>query len=119
MRVIVCGGRDYADTAFFDDMMFRLHLEHGFTVVVHGAAPGADTLAKLWAEKNSIIQEPHPANWKTYGNGAGPIRNREMAKLGARLCIAFPGGRGTDNMVRTANSFQIPVIRPKKTAREK
>jgi len=32
-----------------------------------------------------------------------------MADAGADLCIAFPGGRGTADMVRRARAAGIPV----------
>src|SRR5690606_30354012 len=51
----------------------------------------------------------YPADWRRHGRAAGPIRNQEMADAGADLCIAFPGGRGTADMVRRARAAGIPV----------
>jgi hypothetical protein len=39
------------------------------------------------------------------------MRNEEMAASGIDLCIAFPGGRGTEDMVRRAEEYEIPVVR--------
>lgn len=66
--------------------------------LVHGDSNGADKLAAMWAFYNDLEVEPHPANWKRHGVGAGPIRNLEMALSGIDFAILFPGGVGTDNM---------------------
>jgi predicted Rossmann-fold nucleotide-binding protein len=42
---------------------------------------------------------------------AGHYRNQEMADTGADLCIAFPGGRGTADMVRRAAAAGIEIRR--------
>jgi hypothetical protein len=39
------------------------------------------------------------------------MRNTDMAAKGATICIAFPGGRGTENMVEQAKLHSIPVLR--------
>lgn len=83
-------------------------------VVVHGACPsGADSLASGWARANKVKIERHPADWKTHGRAAGPIRNREMVKLGADICLAFirdnsRGASGTADMTEKAG---IPTLR--------
>lgn len=112
MKVLVCGGRDFNDAAHVFVMMTELHQSLGpFTCVVHGAARGADTLAGIWAKQNDIEVREYPADWRTHGRAAGVLRNRQM--LDAEhpdLVIAFPGGRGTDNMVKTARELGFSVI---------
>ncbi len=51
------------------------------------------------------------AKWETYGKAAGPIRNREMLLNLPALVVAFPGGKGTADMVRQAERAGIPVRR--------
>lgn len=112
MRVIVCGGRKFEDRA---RVFAALDLAHGrrpITTVVHGDAPGADRLAKEWAQAREVEQEAHPADWKKLGPVAGPVRNDRMASRGADGCIAFPGGTGTADMCRRAQAAGIPVWRP-------
>lgn len=78
----------------------------------HGDCPtGADTYASAWAFELGLEQEKHPADWSKHGNAAGPIRNQEMAKLGAALCFAFWDGksRGTLNMIECAARAGIPI----------
>lgn len=112
-RVIVCGGRDFADRELIARTLYQALDVRSTdqTVVVHGAARGADRLAAEIAENWGLATEAHPADWKAHGKGAGPVRNEEMARLGADLCIAFPGGAGTADMVRRAEAHGIPVMR--------
>jgi len=116
-RVLVCGGRDYADS----DQLFRVldvaHLANPIVCLIHGAARGADTLAAGWATRNSISCEAYPAHWERDGNAAGPIRNRKMLEDGKpHLVIAFPGGKGTANMVKQAEAAGVPVVRVRKAS---
>lgn len=47
-----------------------------------------------------------------YGKSAGPIRNQTMLDDGKPdLVLAFPGGRGTADMVAKAEKHGIPVRR--------
>ena len=107
MRVIVCGGRDYADRSAVGGVLGMLR--DGVTIV-HGAAPGADRLAAVEATLRGLDVEAHPAYWNAYGKAAGPIRNQRMLDAGAELVIAFPGGRGTADMVRRSREAGIVVL---------
>jgi len=87
-------------------------MEHGGDItIVHGAAQGADRIAHQEAQKAGLLVEPHPADWEKHGKAAGPIRNIEMARLGADLCIAFWDGQstGTAHMMDEARKQGIPV----------
>lgn len=137
-RVLVCGGRDYgcirngcppeamlyesrraaAQARLLFDTLDMVKVDRGISVVIHGAATGADALARLWAERQLLADDPYPANW--YPNGrkggldksAGPRRNAKMIAEGKPdLVIAFPGGSGTDDCCRRAEAAGIPVIR--------
>lgn len=85
---------------------------------VHGAAPGADTLAgeavrlRRVILRDDVTEERHPADWAKHGRAAGPIRNREMLASGIDRVYAFrlPGDSpGTDHMVRIAQEAGVPV----------
>lgn len=121
MRVLVCGGRDFDDWdllsytlyTIFNDGVRDLTLPF---VVITGDACGADWLARAWAKYkkidfNSISYEGYPADWKTHGKAAGSIRNQQMLDEGKPdLVVAFPGGRGTADMVKRAKRANIEVI---------
>jgi hypothetical protein len=83
-------------------------------VIVQGECPygGVDLVAKQWADGiTDITSEGHSANWSLHGKAAGPIRNSEMVKLGADLCLAFPApsSRGTWDCIRKAVDAGIPT----------
>lgn len=117
-RVLVTGGRAFADRAFVGRALQALHDSLGIEVVIHGDARGADSLARQWAVDHGIQHDPYPAQWdkvdgiavsalRRHPNGslydphAGWHRNREMVRLSCPThAVAFPGGRGTDDMCR-------------------
>lgn len=111
MRVIVCGGRAFDDYERLERELDQLHERYRFSVVIHGAAYGADRFAEKWAKSRQIEIESVPANWKRFGKQAGPFRNAEMLRRKPELVIAFPGGRGTADMVEKALAAHIKVIR--------
>ncbi len=109
MRVLVCGGRDFCDTALAYKALDRLHREHGFDVLIEGDARGADRIAGYWARRSGIDNLRFPADWSAHGKAAGPIRNQRMIDEGKPdLVVAFPGGRGTADMVSRAEKAGIP-----------
>ena len=62
----------------------------------------------LWHELGVPVDE-FPADWKQYGRSAGHIRNREMAVY-ADILIVFPGGKGTENMMKQAGEHGLKTM---------
>lgn len=112
VRVIVCGGRDYFDRAAVWHWLDHLVLKRDIIELIHGAAPGADSLAGEWAAERRVACTPCPADWKAHGKRAGPLRNAHMLTLRPDGVVAFPGGRGTEDMVMQAIAAGLPVWRP-------
>lgn len=113
MRVLVCGGRAYRDEASVFYALDRFHQRHPITVLIHGGARGADSLAHAWATSKQVPVEVYPADWKRYGKAAGYRRNTQMLTEGKpRVVIAFPGGRGTADMVKQAAGADVTVWGP-------
>ena len=110
MRVLVTGGRDFSNRELLFETLDRLHAVRGFTVLIHGDANGADRLAGEWGAARGVTVEVHPADWKKHGRAAGPIRNQKMLEEKPDLVVAFPGGRGTADMVRKAKQAGLEVI---------
>ena len=117
MRVLVCGGRNYNNRDLIHNTLCDLNIDRGpITYVIHGAATGADHEAMIWtqmmAESGRKIKHcPFVADWHTHGKAAGPIRNQRMIDEGKPdLVLAFPGGKGTKDMVSKAKKAGIEVI---------
>jgi hypothetical protein len=122
MRVLVCGGRDYADKDRLRGELSLLHAVLSFDTVIHGncgqvdhktmrVVRGADLMAKEWALDSGIMQVPYPADWTTHGKAAGPLRNQAMLDHGKPdLVVKFAGNRGTADMVRRAKAAGVRVI---------
>lgn len=108
-RVMVCGGRHYADREFVRSAIDR----HTSPVdeLVCGGCSGADELCAAYALSRGMKVEVHRADWDRYGRAAGPIRNRGMARSDIDLCIAFPGRRGTRNAVDECIDAGVDVVR--------
>ena len=109
MKAIICGGRDYEFTEANYCALDKLCEELPVTEVVSGCAPGADACGEKWAVRRSISIKQFPADWAGQGRKAGPLRNQQMADY-ADVCIAFPGGKGTEDMVRKATKRGLRVF---------
>lgn len=112
MKILVCGGRDYNDQEkLYSELDKIVHAQSGLCTIISGCAKGADTLAIWYARDSSLPCEEYPADWKQYGRAAGHIRNQQMLDEGQPdLVVAFPGGRGTANMIERSKKAGVPVI---------
>jgi len=110
-KVLVCGGRNYNDKEKVSEVLNYLHEHKGMTIIICGGCSGADDLAERWANANGVHCASVKARWTKYGNAAGPVRNMVMASLMPNICIAFPGGKGTENMIGICEVNGIPVKR--------
>lgn len=111
MKVLVCGGRTYSDYEKVSQVLGVIdHHEYTITEIIQGGAAGADALAKRWALENNVDCKEFKADWTKYGRGAGPIRNKTMLTVGQpTMVVAFPGSKGTANMIRQAKDAGIRV----------
>lgn len=124
MRILVCGGRDFDDYPLLNSTLNDICDEFNlwFTpdkymnclpkieCLIHGGAKGADMWADYWAVHNWVPILEFKANWDLHGKSAGPIRNKQMLDEGKPdLVIAFPGGRGTANMIQQARKAGVKV----------
>lgn len=110
-RVLVCGGRDYADYHTVFEVLDGLHRGTGISVILEGGALGADRFARHWAQQRGVDYHTFEAEWHL-GRSAGPIRNARMLAEGKPdLVIAFPGRKGTQNMVDQAFAARVPISR--------
>ena len=111
MKVLVCGGRNYKSIKELNDFLNTFHARHQITLLITGAAKGADRLADGWASRQGIARAIFPANWIGEGHSAGFKRNRRMIDItNPDVVIAFSGGPGTANTVEQAKRVKIVTI---------
>lgn len=124
MRVLVCGSRTFTNKepihALLNGLNWSATSLHDLDItIISGMAPGADTIAALWAMQEEEYEGPgllpFPADWERHGIAAGRIRNRQMLDEGKPdLVVAFVDkplaeSRGTAHMVRIAKEAGVPT----------
>jgi predicted Rossmann-fold nucleotide-binding protein len=113
MRILVCGGRDYRNVSAVINALAALHAKRPITALIEGGAKGADQIARAWAEQCGWPVLTFKADWQRHGKRAGPLRNARMIAEGRPDgVIAFPGGRGTADMVSQARAAGLTVWEP-------
>lgn len=110
MIVVVTGGRDFTDATLVDRALSHVHRETPIRLLIHGDCRGADRTCEAWAIENGIETKAMPADWKNEGRAAGPLRNGRMLNEKPDLVVAFPGGRGTANMMNQTLSRGVELV---------
>ena len=112
-RVVIAGCRDYNNydeaKSYIDFCLSDIRKENDI-VIVSGCASGADAIGERYAKENGFEVEKYPADWKKYGRGAGPKRNRQMAEI-SDYVICFWNGKstGTKSMIDYAEKYNKPI----------
>lgn len=118
MRAIICGGRDFCKTLEGVNLVRQwLYNNRPDFVIIGGDdstyKDGVDATVYAWCRDWGWPCAVVPAWWTADGRSAGPKRNARMLLLNADTCIAFPGGRGTADMVSRARVAGLNVIEVK------
>lgn len=109
MKILVCGGRAFTNYQLVHDTL--LPYIDWDTTIIEGGANGADKCASIFASFYNVHHQQYKAEWSKYGKSAGYRRNIQMLEAGKPdLVIAFPGGKGTTNMVEIARKAGVKVI---------
>lgn len=116
IRLLVCGGRHYAERAFLKQALDAVRRKHTIEVLIHGGCPldpdggSADMLADEWAMHSSVpvlavpVRAPLDGLWPA----AGPKRNRRMRDTTKPTHgVAFKGDRGTKDMIKALREIGI------------
>lgn len=125
LRLVVTGGRNYADEATVRWALESLHQAYTIGTLIHGDASGADRLCRDWATAAGVSTLDMPADWNdlsepcvlryrrdgsAYNVLAGFNRNQRMIDVGQpNYAVAFPGGRGTNDMCQRITEARIPL----------
>lgn len=110
MKTIIAGSRTLG-AAHLASALLLCPWTHEISIVVSGCAPGIDIAGEDWAWRRRLPIERHFADWKRFGRGAGPMRNREMANS-AEALLAVHDGRspGTADMIAVARARRLRVF---------
>lgn len=109
MKIVIAGGREFNNYELLREKCDEI-IDSNFAEIVSGGAKGADTLGETYAKERGYDVKLFPADWKTHGRKAGPIRNLQMAEYGDML-IAFWDGNssGTRNMIENGKKLGLVV----------
>lgn len=131
IRVLICGSRDWKDGGPIQAILRQYHAA-GPTVLIHGAARGADSQADYHARRLGIEVFPFPAKWQEHEDGwcpgdwcrygsrgycvaAGFRRNQQMIDVGRPgVCWGFVNkpledSKGTKDMLDRAATAVVPT----------
>jgi len=117
VSVVLCtGGRDFDDVdtvcLTLDHIADVAKLASPVSRVIVGDARGADAWVGYWARARNKLLVVYEADWAKHGKRAGILRNAQMlAESKPDIVVAFPGGRGTADMVRRAEKAGVRVWR--------
>ena len=115
MKVIIAGSRNFYKYELLkqkcDEVLCDFIINGENIEVVSGKARGADEIGERYAAERGFTIKLFPAEWETYGNRAGTIRNAEMAGYADAL-IAFWDGysSGTKNMISLSEKKGLRVF---------
>lgn len=81
--------------------------------LIEGCAKGVDKIACQW-DKEGVVHSHFPADWASFKNAAGPIRNQKMARANPDLGITFiregtEWSRGSGHMKKLLVLQDTPV----------
>lgn len=110
VRVLVSGSRDWKDVKTVARVLSKLPKD---TVIIHGDAPGLDTIAGTVAKNMGLTVEAYPADW-SIGRRGGLLRNSEMLTKDIDFVIAFRtkmNSKGTNDCIFKATVRGLQVIK--------
>lgn len=125
MRILITGSRNWTNESTIARAISRIIEVGGYyppanglsdvTLVHGGCRTGADAIADELGfdltHTYGLQVERHPAKWRRFGKRAGYLRNAEMVRLGADVCLAFirDHSRGATMTARLAQEAGIPT----------
>ena len=107
MKIAIIGSRNFTNYKLLQEILEQYKPK--ITLVVSGAAKGADSLGEKWALENNIQTLIFPADWNQYGKRAGFIRNEDIIK-NCDCCVAFWDGesKGTKHSLSLCKKYNKP-----------
>lgn len=112
LKVIIAGSRDFSNYDLLREKCDNILSQvQGDIIVVSGTSKGADILGERYARERGYQIVYFAPNWRLYGAGAGPVRNREMAAYSdaAIVFMKQEGSKGSQNMIQQAEKWGLKV----------
>ena len=112
MKILVCGSRTWHGLDIIEDALRPYTGGQPNVTIIHGGAPGADSIAGHVAYLMGYHIQVYRANWRQYGRAAGYMRNKQMLMEGKPdLVLAFWDGKsaGTKMMIELAKKAGVEV----------
>lgn len=118
--ILITGSRDWTDQDIIRNALTEFSDRK--VLVIHGKCKGADIIAGNIAEKLGFDISSSPADWKTFGRAAGPIRNKKMVdetleykKMGINTVVlafhdSLDNSKGTGHCVKLAIKNCLDVV---------
>ena len=111
MKVLVCGGRAYADHAAIFDALDTVDRRRPIKAIIEGGESGADAIARDWAESRRVRLRSFSGVEADDEESRWSKRNQQMLDEGRPdLIIAFPGARRTADMIDRARAAGVTVL---------
>ena len=111
-RILICGDRNYQDWIKVQEYLDTISRT---TIIIHGGARGADSLAGNLATSLKMKVIKFPADWDKYGKAAGVLRNQQMLDEGYPDLVVYfhkdiENSKGTRDMLKRATDSGIRTI---------
>ncbi|MDR2308920.1 MAG: DUF2493 domain-containing protein [Paucimonas sp.] len=111
MRVLICAGRNYADSRRCRLALDELQRQRPVRVVIHGGSQFLGGDIEGWAREHGADIVRYPPNWQLHGKLAERLRNVFMLRDSRPdTVLALPGGDDTEELLARARGADIPVI---------
>lgn len=107
MKILACGSRTWSNWIFIQRVLAEYPAD---SLLIHGAARGADQLSATAALNLGMRIQAFPADWSR-GRSAGFVRNLQMLDEKPDVVLAFWDGSsaGTSHTIRNAQKRGLAV----------
>ena len=111
-RIAIVGSRTFNDFRLMADKLNAILRYQKVEYILSGGARGADSLARVYAQRAGLNFRLFPADWDKHGKKAGFLRNYQMLEDCTHV-VAFLDSRnsspGTQHMIEIAVEGQKPI----------
>ncbi|MCG8294356.1 MULTISPECIES: SLOG family protein [Pseudomonas] len=111
MRVLICAGRNYADSRRCRQALDDLQRRQPIRVLIHGGSQHLGGDIEAWAREHGADIVRYPPNWQLHGKLAERLRNVFMLRDSRPdAVLALPGGDDTEELLARARGAGIAVV---------